>query len=689
MSPLPPLSTPLECPPIRRMVADIAGIEASADIRHHLDHCRTCAERIDAVLGRASVLFAATSTMDCDEVMLAVAYGDAAADDGAAAADDDASDDELADLLVHCVDCEDCRALVLESTPDDALHALEDGQGPAISAVGDAVPVALPAASSTSSSADLPRLPLANRQMFTWGAELARGGMGRVSRVRDRRLGRELVVKEPLLRPGQSWIERQMMYARFEREARITARLNHPSIVAVHEAGRWPTGRPFYAMRHVAGIALNEAIAARTTMEARLELLPNIIAATEAIAYVHTRGIVHRDLKPHNILVGEFGETVVIDWGLAKDVTDTDTDTDDDGDGQAGSTTKRVDGSCGRHWDSDATTARLSMLANKVAGLGDGDLTRTGVAMGTAVYMAPEQADGAHAHVQCDVYALGAILYQMLTGRPPYADEQGITSIWRRVSGGGPTPLARLAPRAPSVLVAIVERAMARDRAVRHANAGQLAAELQRFQRGQLIPLYQNNPWQLASFFVRKYRAILTVAVTLLMALVVTGAIGVYQVTAEAERADRERAQAESSAVMAEEQRALAESNAAMAEKQSQHAREAEERAKSEATAARVAQTDAERALQRAEAAQQRAEAAIETAQKARAGAERAKRQAVLALQMQAEAREAADAARREAEVAAEKERHARAQAQALAEQNQVRLERALSTFGIAVRGLE
>jgi serine/threonine protein kinase len=144
-------------------------------------------------------------------------------------------------------------------------------------------------------------------------AEHARGGLGRVMRARDRRLGRVVAVKE-LLRTSD--LAQQL----FVREAMITARLEHPGIVPVHEAGRWATGDPYYVMKLVSGRTLKEVIAGARTLVDRLALLPHLIAVCEAVGYAHSEQVVHRDLKPTNVLVGEFGETVVIDWGLARDL---------------------------------------------------------------------------------------------------------------------------------------------------------------------------------------------------------------------------------------------------------------------------------------------------------------------------------------------------------------------------------
>src|SRR5689334_12532058 len=180
----------------------------------------------------------------------------------------------------------------------------------------------LPGASEVSSGADRtpaaalsavpPSGPRVLENRFEVGEEIARGGLGRIRRAWDRRLGRPVAVKE-LLRQGDSVEER------FLREAAITARLEHPAIVPVHDAGHDSGGAPYYAMKLVNGRPLSEELGAADGLRGRLALLPHLIAVSDAVAYAHSQGVIHRDLKPQNVLVGAFGETVVIDWGLAKD----------------------------------------------------------------------------------------------------------------------------------------------------------------------------------------------------------------------------------------------------------------------------------------------------------------------------------------------------------------------------------
>src|SRR6185312_3491820 len=201
--------------------------------------------------------------------------------------------------------------------------------------------------------------------LYTDVQPIESGGMGRTSSARDRRLGRRVALKELRADAGDP----AALAARLEQEARLTARLQHPSIVGVYEAGRWSNGEPFYAMPLVRGEPLDTALRRRRSASERLRLVSHVIAACEAIAYAHGEGVIHRDLKPANVMIGEYGETIVIDWGLAKEIGDRDI---------AGP--ERRD-----------------------------DLTRLGV--GTPQYMPHEHARGELPTPATDVYALGATLY--------------------------------------------------------------------------------------------------------------------------------------------------------------------------------------------------------------------------------------------------------------------------------------
>jgi hypothetical protein len=273
--------------------------------------------------------------------------------------------------------------------------------------------------------------------------------------------------------------------------------------VSLLEAGQWPSGEPFFAMKKVSGHSLKEAIERRKTLHERLGLLASTVAIVDALAYAHDRGIIHRDLKPANVLVGEFGETVVIDWGLAKDVRATD-DTQDP--------------------------------LPAVASAADSQMTAAGSILGTPSFMAPEQARGEDADERTDVYALGAILYTVLAGVPPFVGGDTAT-VLRRVLDESPRPLGELEPDIPVDLQTIVARAMARDRADRYPSAKELATDLARFQTGQLVAAHRYTRRQLVVRWLRRHRGAVLVGVVAVLALVALGTASVVGIVRERDRA--------------------------------------------------------------------------------------------------------------------------------------------------------
>jgi eukaryotic-like serine/threonine-protein kinase len=317
--------------------------------------------------------------------------------------------------------------------------------------------------------------------------------------------------------------------ARFEREALITARLQHPAIANLHEAGRWPSGQPFYAMKLVAGRSLGQAAAELRPLAERLALLPNLIAMVEAVAYAHRQRIIHRDLKPSNVLIGDLGETVVIDWGLAKDLAA------EPGDRThlpaPGGTDETVEArSRDRAPPDGAARVRDGQSSS-------GSLTIAGSVMGTPGFMPPEQASGEDVDERADVYALGAILYQVLGGAEPY---QGKTTdaILAAVLAGPPVALARVEPRLPQDLLTIIEKAMARARESRYPTAVQLAEDLRRFQTGQLVAARRYSRRALAWRFVVRHRAAVVAAMIALVTIAVFGQVSFQRVVAERDRAE-------------------------------------------------------------------------------------------------------------------------------------------------------
>ncbi|MDI3285003.1 protein kinase [Polyangium sp. 15x6] len=356
-------------------------------------------------------------------------------------------------------------------------------------------------------SAAARRIRVVDRETYAVESEVAKGGIGRILRAHDTHLDRPVALKELITRDPQA-------EERFIREARITARLQHPSIVPLYEAGVWPSGEPFFAMKLVSGRSLDHFIEEATTLDQRLALLPHVLAVAEAMAYAHNERIIHRDLKPQNILLGPFGETVVIDWGLAKDL---------DEESPAPPSSK-------------LPPKRLSSPSSS----GSMALTVLGVVMGTPGYMPPEQAAGRSVDERADVYAIGAILYHLLAGKPSYEGKYPM-DIVRRVLREPPAPIEELQPGVPRDLVTIVQKAMARSKADRYRTAGELAADLRCFQTGQIVQAHHYSARERIRRFGRRHRATLLMTFAAALALAVTGALAVGRVLDARDEARRER----------------------------------------------------------------------------------------------------------------------------------------------------
>src|SRR4051812_42071852 len=378
---------------------------------------------------------------------------------------------------------------VRAADPEDTIDAIDPAAETALS----------PVVASATPARDYGQLTTVDRRHYLVVGELAKGGMGRVLEARDLRLGRAVAIKELLPKNRDA-------ARRFEREARITARLQHPAIIHVYEAGVWAGGEPFYAMPKVSGRSLDKVVAEKKTLAERLGLLPNVIAVADALAYAHNENVIHRDLKPANVLVGEFGETVVIDWGLAKDL-----------------------GS-----PSDAKESlQLRLRANA-------EETVSGSIVGTPAYMPPEQARGDAVDQRADVYALGALLYKVLAGVAPYVGDSS-EDVLELVKTTPPTPIEELAPDAPKELVAIVGKAMARNPDARYITASAVAQDLKRFETGQLVGAHHYTVRQLISRWLRRHRVAVAVGAAALVAMVTLGVISVGRILQEKRHAEIER----------------------------------------------------------------------------------------------------------------------------------------------------
>jgi serine/threonine protein kinase/Tfp pilus assembly protein PilF len=280
-------------------------------------------------------------------------------------------------------------------------------------------------------------------------AELARGGMGVVYSARDLGLEREVAIKTLL--PGMA--TRAELVAQFVREAKITARLQHPGVPPIHALGTLPDGRPFLVMKLIRGRTLQEEIENCD----RAHDLPRLVGVFEQICqtvgYAHSIGIIHRDLKPLNVMVGAFGEVQVMDWGLAREVRGVRRDLPDD--------------------------LPLDMTRKGGPPTPTTGSTRIGRAKGTSSFMPPEQARGDWDSVdaRADVFTLGGVLCTILTGRPPYTGPNGQAILGLAVEGNLDGAHERLdASGADPELISLAKRCLSPEAADR-PGTGKVVAE--------------------------------------------------------------------------------------------------------------------------------------------------------------------------------------------------------------------
>jgi serine/threonine protein kinase/DNA-binding SARP family transcriptional activator len=386
--------------------------------------------------------------------------------------------------------------------------------------------------SLTPTSAEVPPPAMAGvltgsrRGRFTILKPHALGGLGQVSLARDDKLGRQVALKE--IRPdrlGSAHLQR-----RFLTEAGITSQLEHPGIVPIYQLDEDENGRPFYAMRFIAGRTLAEAIrefhrssstdrpddtdqSQRKSVKsaesvesftglAIRELLQRFVSVCQTIAYAHSKGVIHRDLKPANIMLGAYGETLVLDWGLAKRI---DRETRGQGD-------KQTEGEAGA--SAPCPLVPLSPCHEPSEAVNQEEqLTQQGQVLGTPAYMSPEQAVGEEVGPASDIYALGSILYEILTGAPPYRGKS-VAEVLEQVRQVPPLQIQR---NVPAALRAVCQKAMARQAADRYASATELAEDIGRWLAGEPVSCHREGLPARAGRWARKHRTLVTAGALVLV----------------------------------------------------------------------------------------------------------------------------------------------------------------------------
>ncbi len=351
------------------------------------------------------------------------------------------------------------------------------------------------------------------------------GGLGRVWIARDTALGRDVALKD--LRPERGADPR--LRARFVEEARITGQLEHPFIVPLYDLIDGPDG-PCYTMRFVAGRTLAEAAreyldrrtAGRATRLDLAELLDAFVAVCRAVAYAHSRGVLHRDLKGQNVVLGQYGEVFVLDWGLAKPT---------------------AGGRAGAAGISGSTSAGGPAVVTP-SPVGSRDETVAGAILGTPAFLAPEQARGDSASMASDIYGLGAMLYVILTGGPPY-DGPTMQDVIEKVAAGAPPRPRMVNPACPAALEAICLKAMARDAEARYSLAEAVAADVRRWLADEPVAAYREAWLARAARWARRHRAAVAGGLAVLLTAVVALAVSTTLIWHEERRTAEQRDRAE------------------------------------------------------------------------------------------------------------------------------------------------
>ena len=385
--------------------------------------------------------------------------------------------------------------------------------------------------------------------------EIARGGMGAILRIWDKSLRRNLAMKvilgkqDPIAGTPPDEVGEKAL-ARFIDEAHATGQLDHPGIVPVHELGVDAEGRVYFTMKLVKGEDLQcvfdrmrDPADSDWSLARALGVLQRVC---EAMAYAHSKNVIHRDLKPANIMVGRYGEVYVMDWGLARVP------------GAADQKDIRIQPA------SHLVQSMIQTGARKELGPDSPLLTMDGDVVGTPAYMSPEQARGELDAIEpaSDVYSVGAILYHMICGHMPYVPPGSRLNahvVWGLVQNGAPRPLYELAPDTPPELVAICEKAMAREVTERYADMSEMAADMRAYIEGRVVQAHKTGALTELKKWVQRNK---TVAATAAAAVLIIGLLTTWYFLSLSENealALRQRDRADANAMLAEQRTGEAE----------------------------------------------------------------------------------------------------------------------------------
>jgi tRNA A-37 threonylcarbamoyl transferase component Bud32 len=514
----------------------------------------------------------------------------------------------------HLAGCDMCRSVVAAADDQDAPIPLELPKG------------------------------LVSEDAFRWpGDPIARGGMAQIFAGDDKRLGRTVILKAPRddenLPPGMI----EMFQQRVTAEARVLAKLQHPSIVTIYELGKSTVGWPFCVLEHVDGMSLRDRLDELAELEEdgkprtreRLELLSNLVSIAEALAYAHERRVVHRDVTPNNILLGKRGEATLIDWGIARDL---------DAPGM-----------------SNVPEPALSPLEASMSG------RMVTISAGTPPYMPLEQSQGRRADPSFDVYSFGITLYETVSGRTPFQ--------WQTArSAGGKTaqidafiawlqsedPVTPAMPR-DRELSGIIARAMTKDPRERFTS-DELVRALKQYLTGDLVFSHRYSLTGRMARWASRHRAI-TVSAMFLVAGAIAGALAWAQISRQAREEADLRALASAAQTSASEKgRAADEANrdadsakarAEEAERQGKDAQQLKQDADKKRRAADEMRRQAESAATQAKGTADEALKRFEQAMRDKEDAEKARDAANVSAQQAEHERDTSHAS----QVAAEKER--------------------------------